>query len=1230
MFRLALITTLALFLAASTLAQTITATIVGTIRDPQGAAVPGASITVTSEEQSQKRTAKSDNEGRYSISFLQPGTYTVLATAKAFGKVSRAGIKLEVAQSALIDLALPLETVLETVMVTEEASVLITEASDIQHTVENKLITELPSGERSTLSFINLIPGAIDGGFALSAGENLNTNGNAQGPIGTAGNRNFFDSNFSVSGGQASTNDVLLDGVSDTVADFNGVAVSPPQDSIREFKVMSGAFSAEYGRTGGAVVNFITKGGTNKFHGALYEYFQNGVLNANGWQRNRRGLKTDGTPALPRIPVKRNQYGITLGGPLAIPKVGKAKQTFFFFNYEGRREANPFSKQLTLPTAKMHNGDLSELLTGANRPGTLTDPDGSAARFGQLYEPYTPLDGGKRQPISGNRLDLLPKCGSGARTAACLDPIGLKLLTFLPLPNQPGLADNYVYSGTTHFQRDLFAGRIDHTINEKHSLFGRISVEDRFQAEPDFLNSIASNSRTINDTFSNVTFNEVWLVKPSIINNFRYGYTRAHAHQVLLSEGSDPTATLGLPGYIAQAGPSPAFPIFNFSGGPEGSGIPGEITSGQISGGGNNQPRDTQTVADSLSILRGRHTLKVGGEYRLLRFFAFQYNNPAGTFSFSRTATRGPSPSASVPNIQETGSSLASMLLGIPSGISKESVVPLTLYHHYGAGFFQDDWRVSSRLTLNLGLRWDFETPTAESHQQVTSFDPYAPSPLTGKVGNPTDPAVLLLRGGYQNLPGLLSFPKGPQSSTQWKRFAPRVGMAYRVNQKTSVRLGYALFFVPISVEQGSAIGNVFTTSVAQSDTTTQVIQPGGTASPTVFLTNPFPGGIPAPPGNSQGALTAIGQGITVATATRPPGYNQQWNLVIQRQIRPNLTMDIAYVGSHGLHLPAASLNLNQLPVEYIDFARNHFAEYGATSPAGFFSAQVANPFTGVITNPNSGLRSATATRLQLLTPFPQYTSVTDYRPHVGSLSYNGLQISMQKRFSKGISATSNYVWSKSIDTGGPGNNSGQGTSVENIYNIRLDRSISRFDVPHRFVLAGVWELPWFRKSKSFAPRVFLKGWQVSGTSIWQRGTPVTIGTSSAISGNFATRRPDRVAGSNADLGIDQARQNAENGKPWFNTAAYLNPGEYRLGDSARTYSDLRRDNYRNINLSMARNFTIHEGIKLQLRTEFLNLLNQVVFGTPSTDVATPSTFGLITTQGNTPRSLQAVLRITF
>jgi hypothetical protein len=340
-------------------------------------------------------------------------------------------------------------------------------------------------------------------------------------------------------------------------------------------------------------------------------------------------------------------------------------------------------------------------------------------------------------------------------------------------------------------------------------------------------------------------------------------------------------------------------------------------------------------------------------------------------------------------------------------------------------------------------------------------------------------------------------------------------------------------------------------------------------------------------------------------------------------------------VGSHGINLPAASMALNQIPTGYLDFARAHYSEYvdsagrPATSASTFFSAQVANPFAGVITNPNSSLRTATVTRAQLLYPFPQYTAVTDYRPHIGTLSYNGLQVNVQKRYSRGLSMTGSYVWSKSLDTGGPGNNSGNGTAIEDIYNLRNERSVSNFDVPHRVVVSGVWEMPFYRKTKALLPRILARGWQMSGTYIWQRGTPFNVITSGFL--NYGVRRPDRVAGSDASYDLALARDNVRTGKPWFNSAAFVTPTDYRLGDASRNYSDVRRDNYRNINLSVARNFGfLHERARLQFRAEFLNALNQVIFGTPGRDLNNPATLGIVTTQGNTPRSVQAVMRITF
>jgi hypothetical protein len=350
----------------------------------------------------------------------------------------------------------------------------------------------------------------------------------------------------------------------------------------------------------------------------------------------------------------------------------------------------------------------------------------------------------------------------------------------------------------------LFLGRIDHTVSESQNFFFRFNYEKRRNAPPNFLNSIVAPITVQSDTFFNSTINHVYSLTPNLINNFRYGYTRAHATQASNSLGFNPSA-LGLPDYLANAANELIFPSFNI-----GSGIaPGEIGTGVIGGAGNNQPRDTHMLADSVTWVTGSHTFRVGAEYRLYRFYPYAFGNlasPTGTFAFTRAATAGPVPTATVSPTEAAGSSLASFLLGIPSSINREYQAPITIYHHYGAGYVQDDWKIFRNLTLNLGLRWDFETATGSPQRLITSFDLDAASPVAESVRNrlnsiALDPAVTRLNPGISNLTGRLSFPEGPQTETNYNRFAPRIGFAYSINKKTTLRGGFGMFFLPISLE---------------------------------------------------------------------------------------------------------------------------------------------------------------------------------------------------------------------------------------------------------------------------------------------------------------------------------------------------------------------------------------------------------------------------------------------
>jgi hypothetical protein len=924
----------------------------------------------------------------------------------------------------------------------------------------------------------------------------------------------------------------------------------------------------------------------------------------------------------------------------------------------------------------MRQGDLGELLgtapmaiTTSTTRTTWTTAAGAPVLNGQIFNPFgalvnytqsaTNLSTGVvttstvqgRPLITNNDLRAFSTC-SGPRTAttACLDPVALRILTYLPSPNVAGLVNNYVNSDLALFNRYIYAGRIDHTFSESHSMFGRYSWERRFTSEPNYFGtSPAANVRTVKDTFVNFTLNDTYSLTPTFVNNFRLGYTRGRANQIPTSQGFDPT-TLGFPSYLKAYAAMLKFPDITIGGGSAGSTLAGEVTSSQIGGAGNNQPRDTITLANSMNWVFNNHNIGFGGEYRLYRFFAFQFFYPTGNFSFNRTWTRGPVATNTPTNTADSGSSLASFFLGLPTSGSHEAIAPATIYHRYAGGYIQDDWRVSNRLVMNIGVRWDYETGTGETHGLITNFNPDVLAPVQPLSSVTIDPFAVALNPGVRTPKGLLSFVNGPQSRTDKQRIAPRFGFALSINDKTTLRGGYGLYFVPLSVEGSTVQGTNFSTSMAQSTQTSQVLLGSTTAQNTVFLDNPFPTGLPTVPGTSLGNQTRLGQQVIAVEPVRKTAYTQQWNLVLQRQLMKNTVVDLAYVGGRGVRLPVQTAELNQLTPATFEWARNNYNQPGTcgasacTSVSGFLNYAVANPFQGLLGIPGSTLNTATVARVALLRPFPQYTSVQLFRPHWGESRYHALQINLNRRFTNGLSATANYSWSKSLDTGGVGNGAAflDSTAIADVYGFKREMSYSTFDVPHRIVASWTYELP-IGKNKKFlgslsgVANAILGGWQTSGAYTWQKGTPITITVPSfTVGGGVAQFRANRLPG-NAIPSLAAARDNARNLRPWFETSLYQVPADFVFGNAARTHNDLRRDNYRNINLSLLKNIYWAEGRqKLQVRAEFLNALNWVVFGTPVTSMASGAPnangtgFGQIRTQGNTPRNIQLVARYTF
>jgi hypothetical protein len=495
-------------------------------------------------------------------------------------------------------------------------------------------------------------------------------------------------------------------------------------------------------------------------------------------------------------------------------------------------------------------------------------------------------------------------------------------------------------------------------------------------------------------------------------------------------------------------------------------------------------------------------------------------------------------------------------------------------------------------------------------------------------------------------LTGLLTFPEGAQTETNYDRFAPRIGFAYSINPKTTLRGGFGMFFLPISLEGTSALGTSFSDSFTQS-TNVQV------TSSTRFLADPFPTGTRPATGNTQESLTGLGTSLgAVVEPKRPNPYVMQWNLVIQRELAKNLVLDVAYVGSAGRNLPSRNVNLNQLPLSVLEYARNNFNQPNAcgaaacATVAAFLNFSVPNPLQGSI--PSGGVVSSGATipRAQLLRRFPQYLEVTHFNPHIGFSDYHALQVNLQKRFSNGFSLLTNYVRSKLLDTGGVGSNvrGADATNADDALDFEEEYSYSTLDVPHRFTLSGTYELP-FGKGKRFGKNwngltnALLGGFQISGTGVWQRGAPLAITNSTGFptTGQAgvgqAAIRPNRISGDNAMPGNfgELARQ----GLSVFNPAVFSAPDttNYQFGTAARTYNDIRRDNYKNVDLSIIKNISFGEGRhKVQIRGEFLNAFNLVVFGTPVLTFGSAN-FGTLVdanTLGNRPRIIQLVGRYTF
>ncbi len=970
-------------------AQTQFASVRGVVEDSSGAVVPGATLRLTNIGQNRPWTTRSNESGAYIFLQIPPGHYKLQVEAMGFKRFAREGLILQVAQIAELNVGMEVGSLTETVQVTAETPLLETASSTLGEVVNSITSENLPLNGRNVLQLVALTPG-------INANTGFYNSGSGGGSINAVG--------FSANGGRNVSTAVMLDGSPQEVMGYNQPAYVPSPDALQEFKVQTNSMSAEYGRTGGAVVNMVHRSGTSGFHGVLYEFLRNNRLDANGFFNNLNGRQ--------KAAFRYNQFGFTAGGPLTTSR----QTTFFFVNYEGIRQVNPGSATFTVPTEEMRRGDFSQI-------------------NGTVYDPNTINAAGQRLPFAGNQIP-----------SARFNPVGVKMMSFYPAANRPGVINNFFSQAGSRSNRNNVSFKIDRRISERQNLFGRFSWENATTDSANHYGNAATGSPGFSGTRNRSgTIDDSYLLGSWILHgNYGYAY---HANPRGPLENTIRPSELGFPASLDAVAQFPIFPSVSVAGysqlGPESSYIIGNKF-------------ETHTWTGDASRLIGTHTIKFGGSYRLNRVSNFRPNNPAGQYSFNDGFTRR------VFNLTGGGDAIASMLLGLAGSGQIRSEPNLALQVIYGALYLQDDWRITHHLTLNLGLRWDADFPQTERFDRASWFDLDAQIPLNV-------PGLGPFYGGLvfagSRTPGA---PRGIRDLDK-NNFAPRIGLAYKLASRLVLRAGAGMFYSPTTgigpnATNAGALGfNAITPFTSSID---------GGRTPYATLSNPYPDGFIAPENGQNGLLSFVGQGINGNFRYDRVPYSVQWNFNVQYELPESMLLDVAYAGNSGVKLQA-NAQFNQVPDSALALGND-------------LNAVVANPFFGILPAATN-LGRATTTRSQLLRPYPWLTGLTQQWGTMAHSSYHALQVKFRKRYSGGLQFLGAYTWSKTLDdvSSVAGFLGDQNPGYTNNNRRDLDRSLSASHIPHNLAFNYQWELP-VGKGRRFLNRggavnQILGGWTLNG-----------------------------------------------------------------------------------------------------------------------------------------------------
>ncbi|MBL8229635.1 MAG: TonB-dependent receptor [Bryobacterales bacterium] len=1144
---------LSVFLSAASgmWAQSYFGGIRGQVTDSAGGAIATIKVTITDAGTNVARSTLTNESGEYVFSAVAPAAYVITVEAPGFKRLERPGVVVATQQFLTLDLKMEVGQVTESVMVTEEIPLMETSNASTGQVVDRQKLLDLPNLGRNPFMMAKIAPNVVQVGD-----PRFNRMQDQSG-----------SSQISIAGGPVRGNNYLLDGVPITDAN-NRAIIIPTIEAVGEVKVQANTYDAEMGRTGGGVFNAFLKSGSNDIHGSAFGYMREGSWLANDFFNNRNGVARPNTPF-------RN-YGASFGGPVWIPKIYNGRnRSFFWLAGEAYRQKSAVSQEFALPTAAERMGDFSAARTRSGAMQTIYDPLSTRLVDGVYV----------RDPFAGN---VLP----GNR----IHPAGRAIASYFPSPGRSASfhgAPNFLANSVLGDRADQVTAKVDHEFfpwwraNVSYLHYG-----SREPGENWFGTLSTPTGWLLYRKVDATQWNNSFTPNPTMVINVRYGFNRFPNDTRTVADGFNP-ATLGLPSSYVNQLQYLRFPTIGM-----------QNFSNLADSNGTWEMFHSRNLLGSVAKYIGKHSLKAGADYRVINIDFLPLSNISGRFNFNDQFTRRDA----LRGGDGTGSDMASLLLGFPAGGDVRQFTKLLTYTRYYAGYFQDDWRITPKLTLNLGLRYEWETGLAERENRlVVGFDRNVVSPLAANVTG------VLPRGGvmYAGVNGNASTCCNPNRN----KFAPRIGVAWAVSPKTTIRGGYGLFWAPVRYESNTdiALGYLVSTELIGSN--------DGGLSPSANLSNPFPGGVLRPVGNALGLLAGVGQSFGFFDQARRSPYVHQYSFDVQRELPGKIALSLGYVGSFSRQLPPSGTslggyNINQLEPRFHDLGINALSQ------------AIDNPLAG--RGGTGVVGAARVSRAQLLKPYLQFGTVRAFTS-LATARYDSMVIKFDKRLAAGMSFTANYTLSKNHDSSfaTASTLNAQTGFPQSAYDIGAEYGLSTVHTPHRLSGSFTYELP-FGKGRTFLSQskvldMVAGGWAINGLMLYQTGFPLAVTQNQNLNSvtGAELQRPNATGISptiSGDLG-----SKLDN---YLAAAAFSQAGALTFGNVSRTISDLGPGTA-NWDLSVFKTFTVYEKWKAQFRAEAMNAFNTPLFRGPNTSFGNAS-FGRITRQANFPRYIQLGVRFFF